>query len=95
MMWRALFIATLLVMVGASAHAVPVAVQAAGAEPAVAAPDPANAAGTAGHARKKVERRCARRSRLGICERWNMPKSALPATKPDPAADARNTSAKH
>ncbi|MBW8824313.1 MAG: hypothetical protein JF567_08835 [Xanthomonadales bacterium] len=95
MMWRALFIAVLLVMVGASAHAVPVAVQAAGAGPAAVAADPVAPAAAAGHARKKMVRRCARRSRLGICERWNMPKSALPSAKPDPAVDARNMSAKH
>ena len=95
MMWRALFIAMLLVMVGASAHAEPIAVQAAGVEPAAATLDPVDPAGAAAHAHKKVVRRCARRSRLGICERWNMPKSALPAAKPDPATDARNTPAKH
>ena len=95
MMCRALFIAGLLVMVGASAHAVPVVVQVAGTEPAATAVDPVDPGNGANHARRKVLRRCARRSRLGICERWNMPKSALPAAKPDPAPDARNTPAKH
>ena len=95
MMWRALFIAGLLVMVGASAHAVPVVVQVAGTEPAATAVDPVDPGNGANHARRKVLRRCARRSRLGICERWNMPKSAQPATRPDPGIDARNPPAKH
>lgn len=94
MMWRVVVIAGLLTLVGASAHAVPVVAQVAATEPAAAAVDPVDPGNGAGHARKKVLRRCARRSRLGICERWNMPKSALPA-KPDPASDARNTPAKH
>ncbi len=94
MMWRVAFIAMLLVMVGASAHAVPVAAQVAASEPAVTAVDPVDPGNAAGHVRKKVVRRCARRSHLGICERWNMPKSAMPA-KPDPGSDARNTPAKH
>lgn len=97
-MWRALFtgiLLGLLVMVGASAHAVSVAVQASGAEPAAAVADPVDPNAAANQAHRKVVRRCARRSRLGICERWNMPKSAMPAAKPDPAAAARNTPAKH
>ncbi len=94
-MWRAVFIAMALVLVGASAHAVPVAVQTTATEPAAAAIDPVDPGNGGAHARKKVLRRCARRSRLGICERWNMPKSALPVAKPDPAPDARNAPAKH
>lgn len=96
MMWRALFMAGVLgVLVGASAHAVPVAAQTAGTEPAAVAVDPVDPGNSASHARRKVLRHCARRSRLGICERWNMPKSALPAAKPDSATDARNARVKH
>ena len=93
-MLRMLFIAMLLVMVGASAHAVPVLEQTAAAGLAAVAVDPATHDGT-DPSRRKVQRRCARRSRLGICERWNMPKSAQPTTKPGPVPDTRNTPAKH
>ncbi|WP_129588352.1 hypothetical protein [Solilutibacter silvestris] len=95
-MWRALSIAMLFGLPGllaASAQAVPMAVvQTSGAEPATAAVDPGNARDGVGQPHGKVMRRCARRSKLGICERWNMPKSTAPA-KPRP--DSRNPPLKH
>lgn len=96
MMWRAWGIAILLVTVGVSARPVPAGEQSPGANPAAVAGDHGNSNGVASHAHKKMVRRCARRSRLGICERWNIPKSAMPsARKSAPTPDARNEPAKH
>lgn len=103
MMWRGLCIATLLVMSGPSARAVG---QAMAAGTAAGIDADANtktsngaAAGDNGkkdsHGGKKAPRRCIRRSRLGICERWDMPKSPSRTARPDAGSDARNPPAKH
>lgn len=94
MIRHGLFIAMLLALAGAPAHAVPQAAQAGNAGTAAAPAAPGE--GDAGRAGKKAVRRCARRSRLGICERWNMPKSAVPANAaPAPTSGSRNPPAKH
>lgn len=90
MMLRGLCMAMLMGVLGASAPAVPMPVQSTGVEPVVTTPDPANARGDARQPRRKVVRRCARRSRLGICERWNMPKSSAPVS-----SDSRKPATKH
>lgn len=83
----------------ASVDALPPATQAAGAPmPSSAAVADASRQGHAedGHPARKVVRRCARRSRLGICERWNMPKSAVPQDPaPGNGSDSRKSATKH